>query len=83
MTRRYPHRPTAHRQSLIFSESEWEWIERRADEISLATGDPLPFAKTAAIADLVRLRQRPKAQIIEFRRKRDTREYARSDKQPR
>lgn len=81
MTRRYPHRP-AHRQSLIFSESEWEWIERRADEISLATGDPLPFAKTAAIADLLRLRQRPKAKIIEFRRKRGPQEYALPEKQP-
>jgi hypothetical protein len=81
MTGRYPHRPS-HRQSLIFSESEWEWIERRADEISLATGDPLPFAKTAAIADLLRLRQRPKAKIIEFRRRSEPQEYALSEKQP-
>jgi hypothetical protein len=81
MTGRYPHRPP-HRQSLIFSESEWEWIERRADEISLATGDPLPFAKTAAIADLLRLRQRPKAKIIQFRRRSDSQEYALSEKQP-
>jgi hypothetical protein len=81
MTGRYPHRPT-HRQSLIFSESEWEWIERRADEISLATGDPLPFAKTAAIADLLRLRQRPKAKIIPFRRRREPQEQAASEEQP-
>lgn len=60
----------AHLRSWVFNESEWEWIERRAEEIYLETGEPLPFAKTAAIADLVRLRRRPKAEIIEFSRAR-------------
>jgi hypothetical protein len=80
--RRYTPR-SSHRQSFIFSESEWEWIERRADEISLVTGDPLPFAKTAAIADLLKLRQRPKAQIIEFRKRRGPGEDALPEKQSR
>lgn len=65
MTHRDPETST-----FVFTESEWEWIERRADEISLATGDPLPFAKTAAIADLVQLRRRPKADIIELESRR-------------
>jgi hypothetical protein len=56
--------------TFVFNESEWEWIERRADEISLATGDPLPFAKTAAIADLVQLRRRPRADVIELEARR-------------
>ncbi len=54
-------------RSFVFSESEWEWIERRAEEIYLVAGDPLPLARSAAIADLVRLRRQPKAQILQFK----------------
>ncbi len=59
-------------KSFVFSESEWEWIERRAEEICVTAGDPLPFARSAAIADLVRLRRRPKAEILQFRPRPDS-----------
>lgn len=50
--------------TLAFNESEWEWIDRRAERIALETGNPLPFARAAAIEELKALRQRPKAEII-------------------
>jgi len=51
---------------LVFNESEWEWIDRRAERIALETGNPLPFARAAAIAELRALRRRPKAEVIEL-----------------
>lgn len=52
--------------TLVFDESEWDWIDRRAERIALETGNPLPFARAAAIAELRALRRRPKAQVIEL-----------------
>ena len=52
--------------TLVFNESEWEWIDRRAERISLETGTPLPFARAAAISELRVLRRRPKAKVIEL-----------------
>lgn len=54
----------------LFNESEWEWIARRADKISLETGEPLPIARSTAMAQLVCLRSMPKAQIVPFDSKR-------------
>ncbi len=52
--------------TLVFNESEWEWIDRRAQRIALETGNPLPFARAAAISELRALRRRPKADVIEL-----------------
>jgi|GEM_PF-6413499 len=52
--------------TLVFNESEWEWIDRRAERIALETGTPLPFARAAAISELRVLRRRPKAKVIAF-----------------
>lgn len=59
--------------SLVFSESEWEWIDRRAERIAMESGNPLPFARATAIAELRALRRRPKAEVIELDRRRGTR----------
>ena len=56
--------------SLIFSESEWEWIDRRAERIALETGHPLPFARAAAISEMKKLRRMPKAEVIELESRR-------------
>ncbi|HEX7079551.1 MAG TPA: hypothetical protein VF329_00865 [Gammaproteobacteria bacterium] len=56
--------------SFIFSESEWEWIDRRAYRLALETGQPMPFARAEAIAELRRLRSRPKAEVIELAERR-------------
>lgn len=63
--------------SLVFNESEWEWIDRRADRIAVETGYPLPFARAAAIADFKELRRRPKAQVVELETMRRTRRLRR------
>lgn len=52
--------------TLVFNESEWEWIDRRAERIAAETGNPLPFARAAAIAELRALRGRPKAEVVEL-----------------
>lgn len=52
--------------TLVFNESEWEWIDRRAERIALETGNPLPFARASAIAELRALRRRPRAKVIEL-----------------
>lgn len=61
---------------LSFNESEWEWIERRAERIALETGGPLPFARAVAIEELKALRKRPKAEIIPLARRRAARQRA-------
>lgn len=53
---------------MIYSESEQTWLKRRAREIAIATGDPLPSACTAAMEEWGKLRQRPKAYVIPFPR---------------
>ena len=52
--------------TLVFNESEWDWIDRRAQRLALETGNPLPWARAAAIAELRALRRRPKAEVIEL-----------------
>jgi hypothetical protein len=52
----------------IFSDSENEWLERRARKIARETGVPLPIARSAAMAELVRLREKPKADVVELLR---------------
>jgi hypothetical protein len=59
---------------LVFNESEWEWIDRRAERIALETGTPLPFARAAAIAELKLLRRRPKADVIPLAARRAARQ---------
>jgi hypothetical protein len=61
--------------TMAFNESEWEWIDRRAERIALETGTPLPFARAAAIAELKLLRRRPKAEVIPLAAWRAAREY--------
>jgi hypothetical protein len=53
----------------IFTDSERAWLNRRARKIASETGDPLPIAFSTAMAELVRLRSRPKAAVVELRRK--------------
>jgi len=53
----------------IFTESEQEWLDRRAEKISAETGEPLPMARTQAMVQLVRLKSLPKAQVIQFKRR--------------
>lgn len=62
--------------TLIFNESEWEWIDRRAERIALETGEPLPFARAAAIEELKALRRRPKAEVIPLSARRTIRRRA-------
>lgn len=50
----------------LFSESEQEWLDRRAEKLSVETGEPLPVARTKAMAQLLRLKHQPKAQIVPF-----------------
>jgi hypothetical protein len=50
--------------SYIFNSSEWAWIARRADQIKLETGEPLPVARSTAMAQLACLRSMPKADVI-------------------
>ena len=48
------------------SESEKKWLDRRAKDIALKTGEALPIARSAAIAQLIRLRAMPKADVIQL-----------------
>ena len=49
-----------------YSRDEEGWIERKAREIARETGWPLPIARAEAQAELVRLQQKPKAEVIPF-----------------
>lgn len=52
----------------IYNDSEKEWLNRRARKIAHETGVPLPIARSAAMAELVRLREKPKADVVELLR---------------
>ena len=47
-----------------YSRDEEGWLDRKAREISRETGWPLPIARAEARAELVRIRQHPKANVI-------------------
>ncbi len=53
----------------IYTDSEKAWIERRARKIAKETGWPLPIARSEAMAELVRMRQRPKGAVLPLRDK--------------
>lgn len=51
----------------LLSDSEKAWLERRAADIARETGEPLPVGRSEAMAQLVRLRALPKADVIPLR----------------
>jgi hypothetical protein len=40
------------------------WIERQAKQIAQKTGWPLPIAKSEAMAEFVRIQQKPRASVV-------------------
>lgn len=58
---------------MLYSETEKAWLKRRAWKIVAETGDPLPAACSAAIAEFMTMQQRPKGRVIPFRRRKPAR----------
>lgn len=52
---------------MLYSESETAWLNRRAENISKELGWPLPIARSEACAELVRMRTRESAVVLQFR----------------
>ena len=50
-----------------FSESEEAWIDRRAEKFARELGLTLPIARSEAIAELLRLQRKKKAEVIELK----------------
>lgn len=46
-----------------YSKDEERWIERKAKEIARKTGWPYPIARSEAMAEFVRIQNRPKASV--------------------
>ena len=51
---------------MFYSTDEDGWLERKGWEIAAKTGWPMPICKSEAMADLQRLKQRPKATVTQI-----------------
>ena len=52
---------------MLYSDSETAWLNWRAEKISEERGWPLPIARSEACAELVRMRTRKPAVVLQFR----------------
>lgn len=52
---------------MLYSQSEINWLDRRADKIAQERGWPLPIARSEACAELVRMQARKPAAVLQFR----------------
>lgn len=48
---------------MYYSTDDQGWIDRKAKQIALETGCPLPIETSEAMAEFVRIQERPKATV--------------------
>jgi hypothetical protein len=58
----------AEAESMLYSESERAWLERRAAQIAEDRGWPLPIAESEAAPELVRMLARKPAVVVQLRK---------------
>jgi hypothetical protein len=53
--------------AMLYSDSETAWLNLRAEKIAAERGWPLPIARSEAAAEMVRMRTREPAPVLQFR----------------